>query len=128
MQTRFYISGKITGVPGLNREKFEAAANYIRFHHGTGVEVINPHTILHIHDGSWVSYMKVDLRHLLASNAIVVLDDWKRSRGAIIEVLLASLLSIPVYTLAGIKEPKQRLRVTLWLKIQVIFKLFINRF
>lgn len=125
-----YISGKISGVPDLNRVKFDQAENYLRFRFGNGdnVMIINPHTILHNHDKTWESFMRVDLRYMLKCNIVVVLDDWNKSRGAIIEVLLAGIVAIPVYTLDSVHDTDANLKIGFWGRLKLLFKLLLNRF
>lgn len=68
--------------------------------------------------------MKVDLRHMLACNQVVVLDDWKKSKGAISEVLIADLVRIPITTLKG----REIVRVPLgfWNKLGLLLKVLLN--
>lgn len=126
MKTTVYVSGKISGVPGLNAAKFNAISNRLRFILGPNDEVINPHELPAFHDGSWASYMRVCLRALTRASSVVVLNDWKDSRGAIIEVLIASMLGMPITTLYDMDIIP--VRITSRLKAVLVFKLFLNRF
>lgn len=94
--TRIYISGPMTGVPGLNRGAFADAARGLR---SEGLEAVNPHEIgdaLGI-DTSWLGYMREDIKALMDCDAVLALEDWQQSRGARIEVRLAIALGLPVY-------------------------------
>lgn len=122
----FYISGKISGVPDLNRPKFEFTKRRLCFIHGVDTLVFNPHDLPVNHDGSWASYMKTCIRYLTRASVVVVLDDWQNSRGAIIEVLLAWVLAIPVTELQGYECIT--VKITVRLRIKLLFKLFLNRF
>lgn len=108
---KIYLSGKITGVPENNLPKFRAAADYVRFAHRpvfdylSGMttvrdfdcQVIVPHDLNHDHhDKSWKSYMKECLPALCRCDVMYLLDDWKKSRGALVEVFVAKVLGIPM--------------------------------
>lgn len=91
-----YISGKVTGLPDLNKPKFAAATELLRSL-GYGV-VINPHVVCATlpKDSDWREYMKRCLKQLPGADLIVLLDDWHKSKGAVIEVLIALLLGIEI--------------------------------
>lgn len=85
--TTVYIAGKIGGL-----DYFEAYSNF----HKAEIELslknfvsINPMKLPHLHDRSWKSYMKEDLRALKECDALYALDNWQDSRGARIEVWFA---------------------------------------
>lgn len=123
---RIYISGKISNVPQGNKPKFELTENYLRFKYGTNAEILNPHNIAahEFHDKQWHNYMRVDLRYMLACNQLVVLDDWKKSRGAIIEVLISSLVLIPIYSIdTGVMT---EVKIGFITKVKLAFKLLLN--
>lgn len=114
---KIYISGKITGEPNLNREKFEAAEWHVK-------KVlrgfpINPHKLPDDHNKSWCAYMRVCVGALTDCDSVVALDDWKRSRGAIREIIIAKWLGIPVVCI----ESGEPIRIGLWLKIKLLLNL-----
>lgn len=111
-----YVSGKITGMPNLNKYKFEAAEKHLT---QCGYDVINPHKLPSNHDKSWESYMKECVKALTTAQMVVVLDDWKHSRGAIREVMLAKWLNIPVVSI----EAMQDVEVPFLLKIKLLLNL-----
>lgn len=111
-----YISGKITGAPNQNKHKFAAAEDHLKKFANV---VLNPHTLPANHNRTWVSYMKVCITALCRADKVVVLDDWKNSRGAIREVLIAKWLNIPVVAIEDMKEVK----ISFSLKI----KMLLNR-
>lgn len=121
-----YISGKISGLTDLNKPKFETAENFLRFRFGTDSYVINPHKINHSENSTYSSYMRKDIAAMLKCEWVIVLDDWKNSRGAIVEVLLANFLQMPVYPvhLAGITP----IRISTGTRIKLLIKLLLNRF
>jgi hypothetical protein len=95
-----YLSGKVTGVPGNNILKFRAAERLIRETLGCTsmqVWVCVPHDLPDDHDKSWPSYMRECLKALATCTVMYVLDDWKQSRGALVEMFIAKVLNIPVY-------------------------------
>ena len=106
---RCYIAGPIAGVPDF-RERFAAAVPAVE---ALGYEAVNPCDITPAdHDGecppgydpggdasghtSSACYMRADLRALLDCDAIYLLPDWSRSRGATVERLVAVACGIPV--------------------------------
>jgi hypothetical protein len=58
---------------------------------------------------SWSYYMRRDLAHVLAVDALCVLPDWQKSKGASLEVHVAESLGLPIYVL---KDGKLIPRVT----------------
>lgn len=123
-KAHFYISGKITGLDDLNRPKFSATENWLYFKYGTETRVINPHKLPHLHDKSYNSYMREDLRYLLKSTAVVLLDDWMQSKGAIIESMTASFVGIPCYMV--IKDDLVEVKTGFWKKIYLLVKLLLK--
>ena len=107
---KIYIAGPMTGIKDWNFPAFFKAENELK---ELGYEVINP---AH-NDGetieealasagsperpnhSWASYMRRDLPNVLAVDALCVLPDWQRSKGARLEVQVAEALGLPIYVL-----------------------------
>lgn len=87
-----YVSGKIYGIPDLNKGKFDAATRELR---NRGFIVRNPHEIC-----DWVCTderdlcMKKCIAAMMECNLIVFLDDWYDSKEANIKYRLAQDLSI----------------------------------
>lgn len=112
MSTRFYIAGPMTGLPFANIPAFDAAAKDLR---GRGYDVTSPAELDdldvrnesladstgNVHAGSWGAFLARDVK-LLADelNAIVVLPDWDKSRGANLEVFVGMTLGYPLYKYA----------------------------
>lgn len=91
---KIYISGKITGLEIHEAfQRFDEADTELTI---KGFEVVNPMTIEHNHDKSWLNYMKTDLKALLDCNAIYMLSNWTDSKGAEIERRLAIDLGMKV--------------------------------
>jgi hypothetical protein len=90
---KIYISGQITGIE-YEAEVLFAEAEHILINRG--FEVVNPTTINHKHDLSWLSYMKVDIVALMGCSAIYMLKNWTNSKGAEIERNLAISLGYKI--------------------------------
>lgn len=81
-----YLSGKITGDPDF-REKFKKKAEELT---KQGWRVYNP--AVHPDMFTWEHFMELDLLALSKCDAIYLLDDWKDSRGAKVELAEAKRL------------------------------------
>ena len=104
---RAYVCGPMTGLPDFNFPAFFDAASALRSL-GHGVE--NPAD----NDGptcatslagalaakeagaTWADYMRRDLPRIAKCDAVVVLPGWQRSRGASLEVDIATRLGMPI--------------------------------
>lgn len=95
---RIYISGKITGLPLLEAEYlFDEAETMIR---KKGHDVINPMKTAGTVPGmEWKSYMGIAyaVLHDRSVDAIYMLRNWKKSKGAIMEWGWAKAGGIPVF-------------------------------
>lgn len=107
---KIYIAGPMSGVEDFNFPLFFETEKKLK---ELGYEVVNP---AH-NDGknleealanagspekprnSWSYYMRRDLAHVLAVDAICVLPDWRHSKGANLEVHVAQELGLPIYVL-----------------------------
>lgn len=89
---KIYISGPMTGIPKNNYPEFERVKNII------GEKAVSPHDI---HEGetdlSWGGYMKRDIKALMDCDPIVMLDGWRNSRGAALELHIAFKLGYTIY-------------------------------
>ena len=94
MKEKVYISGKISGIEKEAFLLFENAENELI---KSGFEPINPMKLPHNHDKSWHSYMKEDIIALCQCDRVIMLPNWKDSKGAIIENLIATMISIPIF-------------------------------
>ena len=79
---KIYIRGKITGIEETAPQLFKEAEEFLK---AKGYEVVNPMTINHDHDKSWLNYMKTDIIALMECDAIFMLENWEESKGALIE-------------------------------------------
>ena len=83
---RLYISGPMTGKPGLNFPAFIDAARNLR---EQGYEVINPVEINSDPNAKWEDCLKKDIEELKKCDVIVLLDGWHQSKGARVELGVA---------------------------------------
>jgi hypothetical protein len=93
-KTKYYISGKMSGLPDHGFPAFNKAAKKLV---EMGYDVVNPAE--HPEQTSWEEYMRHDIRALMDCDGVVVLDNWKDSKGAKIEVNIAHTLKMPVFDL-----------------------------
>lgn len=89
---KIYISGKITGTNDF-RERFAAAEERLK---AQGYETINPARInAGLPDGTpWETYMRRCIALLAEADAIYLLNGWRNSRGAHLEVDIAAELNM----------------------------------
>ena len=95
---RVYVSGPMTGKEEFNFPAFRATTATLR---AAGFDVVCPSELSRsVPIGSpWEAYMKVDLAALLGCDAVVILPEAIRSRGARLECHVALELGLPLYTL-----------------------------
>src|SRR5689334_3430000 len=97
-----YIAGKI-GAAGIAkmRPKFDVAQKYLEWNNW---HVVNP---CDIPDGeTWAACMIADLHAMLDCDALFLLDNWKSSPGATLEMQLALRLGKPVIYQCGVMAGK----------------------
>jgi hypothetical protein len=95
---RAYLSGPMTGLPAFNFPAFHEAARFLR---SQGHEVVSPAELDEADDVKpgmrpWAEYLRRDLAALLGCEAVAVLPGWRDSKGASLEVHVASALGMPV--------------------------------
>lgn len=92
-----YVAGKVSGLPDLNKPKFEAATTQLR---NMGYIVRNPHEICTgRHPDDWNGCMRDCIRVMMECDAVILLDDWIDSKGAYLEAKLAEKVGIRVMQL-----------------------------
>lgn len=92
MSKKVYISGRITGKPLHEaKEVFSKAATDLK---KRGYIPINPFENGVDEDASWNEHMKADIKLMLDCDMVLLLPDWKHSKGANIEKDLADVLGI----------------------------------
>lgn len=107
-RTKIYLAGPITGHDlekrrkefTLVKEVLEAVAR----HQDIDVQVISPMDLCHDHDKKWESYMRECIKVLVGCDALVLLPDWRDSRGANLEYEIAMRLGMVGFELDS-EEP-----------------------
>lgn len=112
---RVYIAGPMTGIRDFNYPAFHAAAAEWR---AQGFHVENPAEVEP--QPSWAHYMRVSLRRLLTCDTICLLPGWTRSRGAVIEWLVALALDMRVVYMGGEQPSLKILTLVLRLRNEVL--------
>ena len=91
---RVYISGGITGVNDHEKRFSEAEQELLQLGH----YVVNPCNI-EVPEGvekSWQNYMRADLLVMLTCEALYMLNNWRTSRGALLEHFIAITLGFKI--------------------------------
>ncbi len=95
---RLYLAGKITGLPEEEYQaKFKTAA---QLYEAQGFEVCNPAQFVKregFHLLPWETIMRECITRLLLCDGVVLLHDWRTSKGACLERDIATRLNIPVF-------------------------------
>jgi hypothetical protein len=86
---KIYICGKVTGDPNYH-EKFRAEEDRLE---SLGYWSVNPTAVIPV-DTEWRHAMRIAVRSMLLCDGISLLPDWKKSKGAKLEVRLARKLGI----------------------------------
>ncbi|WP_223630168.1 DUF4406 domain-containing protein [Pseudomonas atacamensis] len=87
-----YLSGPMTGLPGLNFPAFHAMTAQLR---DAGHTVTNP-AELNPDGGTWSECMRRDIKALMDCDTVARLPGWHSSSGARLEVLIAERLGMKV--------------------------------
>ncbi|MDR5887525.1 DUF4406 domain-containing protein [Vreelandella janggokensis] len=91
---RIYISGPMTGLPGLNFGAFHLTAHQLR---ALGYEVVNPaEKQSETEELSWEEYLRQDLRQMLTCDTIALLPGWQASKGAHLELHVAHRVGMQI--------------------------------
>lgn len=103
---RIYIAGPMTGLPELNFPAFHAAAICLR---ARGHDAVNPAEIPQDKSAGWDACMRRALAQMLTCEAVALLPDWQRSRGASLEAFVAAQLGLDVLPITQVlNEPSAR--------------------
>lgn len=103
---KLYVSGAISGMPELNKIKFQLATQQLR---ELGYEVVNPHEICAgIPEAEWERCMKICIVALCFCEVMILLDDWQNSRGATLEFNISRALGIKTITLQDFLKTANR--------------------
>lgn len=101
MVKKYYLSGPMTGLPDNNYPEFNRVSASLRTH---GMRVINPAENTPPSCGTWAGWMRKALIQVAMADGVIVLPGWEKSRGAKLEVYVASQLGIPCKKIQDILE------------------------
>ena len=95
-----YVAGPMSGLPEFNYPAFRAAEMALK---KAGYGVLNPVDAEDLnptpgHPQEWHWYMRHALRMVLLAHGVALLPGWEDSRGATLEVHVATALTLPVAT------------------------------
>jgi nucleoside 2-deoxyribosyltransferase len=90
---RIYLAGPMTGLPELNFPLFHRVAKHLR---ECGFCVINPAEINADPTKHWAACMRDDIKHLMTCDGIAMLPGWEASKGASLELHIATQLDFTV--------------------------------
>lgn len=92
-----YVSGPMTGVPGYNKQAFDAMA--AKCWDAGARFVVNPADLVPLAQAGEISReqcMKSDINRLLLCDTIVLLSGWEQSPGALLERDIALAVGMEV--------------------------------
>lgn len=91
---KIYLAGPMTGLPDLNFPAFHDMADRLR---DLGQIVVNPAEINTDPNMCWRECMRADIAQLVTCDAVATLPGWTQSRGATLEVYIASQIGMAVH-------------------------------
>lgn len=94
---KLYVAGPMTGIKDYNFPAFNQA--YLDLTE-CGYSVINPADTGIVPGWKWANYLRSCLPDLLLCEGVATLPGWEQSRGAKLEVHVATELSMPVKPVA----------------------------
>lgn len=97
-----YISGPMTGYDNMNHNAFDEAARVLR---SKGWIILSPAEhdreanvdMLNLSDTDLFNLMRWDIAAVLQSDAVILLPNWRNSKGANIEVSVARSIGLSIY-------------------------------
>lgn len=84
--SRLYVAGRIANEKDYEAKFARACEEVIAM----GYVPVNPCTLEHDHGRTWAEFMVYDIKAMLDCDGVYALMDWAASKGATIEVNLAS--------------------------------------
>jgi len=88
-----YAAGPMSGYPDNNYPAFNEESAILR---NQGFHVENPAQNPDPHDKCWNGYMRTAIRQLIECDRIHLLENWSKSRGALVEYKLAKGLGLEI--------------------------------
>lgn len=86
-----YLAGPMSGYEQNNYPLFERITKWLR-DEGHFNKVISPHECVTDQSTSWDQCLRIDIKESVDANCIVLLPDWRASRGACLEAMLHCML------------------------------------
>lgn len=95
---KVYLSGPMSGIAEHNYPAFTHAAARLR---GAGYDVVSAHEVEHPDNGNpgslpWGDYLRNDLAAMLGCDTIALLPNWNLSRGATLELYVATQIGMTI--------------------------------
>lgn len=100
--TCLYISGQMSNLPDLGREKLEAAE--LAMNKAGFLYTLNPYKMVNqTKVPAWCDCMRVDIKDIMNYGVGVccLVDNWRNSKGATLEVILFLALGVPLFDITG---------------------------
>ena len=94
-----YLSGPMSGLPEYNYPAFRKATANLR---KQGFIICSPHEWGVVEGWTWEQYMRRALMWMMQCDSITMLPGWETSRGALLELQVATALNWPVQYYLGI--------------------------
>jgi len=88
---KIYICGKVTGDPNYYKKFLEEEDRL----YSLGYYPVNPAAFISANE-EWAKAMRTAIREMLLCDGVSLLPDWKKSKGAKIEVQLAKKLGMDI--------------------------------
>jgi hypothetical protein len=95
MKERIYISGPIKGIDNPKEIFYNAQIKLEK----EGFDVTNPFDLLY--SGTYEEYLRYDIRALTFCDSIFMLPNWKKSKGATLEHMVATMIGLKVIDYGG---------------------------
>ena len=107
-QPILYLSGPMTGIKDLNVPLFNKITRKLR---KKGYKVVNPPELDRLErTRTWESSLRRDLKFVVTCDEIATLPNWKKSRGANLEVYVGKALSMPIHSYKYYLASKRRIK------------------
>lgn len=104
---KIYIAGKISGLPfketAIKFAEAYAQIQSMKFEPVNPIEIVQDAMVIDnkllsvAGDEIWKEAMKICIKKLIECDGIILLPDWKESRGAFLEYKISVALEIPIF-------------------------------
>ena len=92
-KNRVFISGPMSGYALYNFPAFNTLAKQLT---DQGMIAVNPADIGVVEGAEWEDYVRATIRMLMTCERVHVLPNWQESRGACLEIDIATQLGMPI--------------------------------